>query len=267
MTKETEGIIIPVIPTLIEQLTGEVSGQAAMYGMWLLIAFAGIQFLFSPVMSELSDRYGRRPLNLEKMVPGKAVIRIVSFAGVGGLILAFFLANMAGQSLPAIWSFCTKEVLDWSEAEIGYSLSFVGILVSVTQALLIGKYVKWIGAQRTIQFGFVLWTIGMTLFAFASDSLTLYLFCIPYCLGGMAGPTLQSILSDSVSDTEQGILQGSLTSLTCITTILGPVLASTLFYRFTESEPYFPGAPYLAGGILLSISAVIVFITFRRSLA
>ena len=209
----------------------------------------------------------RRPVDIRKMIPGKALIRIGSFAVVGGLILAFFLANIAGQSLPATWSFFTKEVLDWSEADIGCSVSFVGILVSVTQALLIGKFVKWIGAQRTIQFGFILWTIGMTLFAFASDSLMLYLFCIPYCLGGMSGPTLQSILSDSVGDSEQGILQGSLTSLTSITTILGPILASTLFYRFTESEPYFPGAPYLAGGILLSISALIVFITFRRSVA
>ncbi len=58
------GIIMPVMPQLIMEVTGESLGQAARYGGWLLFLFALMQFFFSPVMGNLSDRYGRRPVLL-----------------------------------------------------------------------------------------------------------------------------------------------------------------------------------------------------------
>ncbi len=58
------GIIIPVLPGLIKQLTGGDITQAASYGSWLLFAYAVMQFIFSPIVGGLSDRYGRRPVLL-----------------------------------------------------------------------------------------------------------------------------------------------------------------------------------------------------------
>jgi len=58
------GIIIPVLPQLIQELTGSDVSQAARYGGWLLFAYAFFQFLFAPLVGALSDRYGRRPVLL-----------------------------------------------------------------------------------------------------------------------------------------------------------------------------------------------------------
>ena len=58
------GIILPIIPDLIMELTGEGNHMAIIYGMWLTTAFAGMQFLFSPVLGEISDKFGRRPILL-----------------------------------------------------------------------------------------------------------------------------------------------------------------------------------------------------------
>ncbi|MEP1954222.1 MAG: MFS transporter, partial [Algoriphagus sp.] len=58
------GVIIPVVPSLIEQLTGEGLSAASRYGGWLIFSFAAMQFLFSPIMGGLSDRFGRRPVLL-----------------------------------------------------------------------------------------------------------------------------------------------------------------------------------------------------------
>jgi len=58
------GIIIPVIPNLISQLEHVSIPEAASYGGWLVAAFAIMQFFFSPVMGNLSDQYGRRPVLL-----------------------------------------------------------------------------------------------------------------------------------------------------------------------------------------------------------
>lgn len=57
-------IIIPVLPTLIQELTGESVSKSAEYGGYMLMFFAAAQFLFAPLMGELSDRFGRRPVLL-----------------------------------------------------------------------------------------------------------------------------------------------------------------------------------------------------------
>lgn len=377
-------IIIPVIPSLLKSLTGQDVAESAGYGGLLIITFAIMQFLFSPILGELSDKYGRRPILLislfglsidylfhayaptlgwlfvgrilagitgashtvatayiadistkenkaknfgligaafglgfiigpaiggifgeidvrlpffvaagisfvnflfglffvpeslapenrrnvifKKMIPGVSLISIGKYAGLGGLIFAFFLANIAGQSLPATWSFFTLEQYNWNEAEIGYSLSAVGFLVAIVQGGLIGWSVNKFGNKKVIIGGFILWSIGMFLFSVAVKEWMLYAFLIPYALGGVAGPTLQGLLSNQVSNKEQGNLQGALTSMVSITTIIGPMLASSLFYYFAQKDfdYYFPGAPYVAASIILVLSTIIVGSSLRK---
>ena len=58
------GIIIPVIPGLIEELiSGDIS-EAAKVGGWLTFAYSIIQFIFAPIVGNLSDKFGRRPVIL-----------------------------------------------------------------------------------------------------------------------------------------------------------------------------------------------------------
>ena len=58
------GIIIPVVPDLIKELIHADISEAAKYGGWLGFAYAFTQFVFSPVVGNLSDQYGRRPIIL-----------------------------------------------------------------------------------------------------------------------------------------------------------------------------------------------------------
>jgi len=201
-----------------------------------------------------------------KMIPGVSLVHIGKYAGIGGLILALFLANIARQTLPAIWSFFTIEMYEWSEKEIGISLMVVGILLSIVQGGLVGPLVKKFGQTKVIIFGFTLWTIGMLLFSFAAEGWMLYAFLVPYALGGMAGPTLQGLLSNQVSESEQGNLQGALTSMMSLTTIIGPAIATFLFYSFTgeDVKMYFPGAPFVAAALLLLFSTLVVFFALRK---
>lgn len=58
------GLIVPVMPSLIQTLTGQGIDHAATWGGWLLFTYAMMQFLFAPVIGGLSDRFGRRPVLL-----------------------------------------------------------------------------------------------------------------------------------------------------------------------------------------------------------
>jgi MFS transporter, DHA1 family, tetracycline resistance protein len=58
------GLIIPVLPGLLEEVTGLGLDETAQIGGWLLFAYASMQFLFAPIIGGLSDRYGRRPVLL-----------------------------------------------------------------------------------------------------------------------------------------------------------------------------------------------------------
>ena len=378
------GIILPIIPDLIMELTGEGTAEAVIYGMWLTTAFAGMQFLFSPVLGEISDKYGRRPIllmallglsidymihawaptiawlflgrflagitgasftvasayiadvstkenkaknfgligaafgigfiigpgiggffgeidirlpfyiaagltfanflfgwffvpeslaiekrraiNPLKMIPGVSLVALRNYKGLLLLITAFFLANLAGQALPSTWSYYGIERYDWNPRQIGISLMVVGLLVAIVQGFLVGKLVTAFGKRRVIIFGFMFWTLGMFLFSFAKEPWMLYAFLIPYALGGIAGPTVQGVISNQVSDKEQGILQGSITGLVSITAILGQLIFSPVFYYFIrpEGDIYFPGAPYTLAALFLLAAFCFALTAIRR---
>ena len=58
------GIVIPVVPKLIEELIGGDVNTASTYGGWLSFVYASMQFIFASVLGNLSDKYGRRPIIL-----------------------------------------------------------------------------------------------------------------------------------------------------------------------------------------------------------
>lgn len=93
------GIIIPVIPALIMELTGEGLSKAALYGGWLMFVYATVQFLFAPVIGGLSDRFGRRPVLLFSLAGFGIDYIITGFAPtIGWLFAARFIAGITGAS-------------------------------------------------------------------------------------------------------------------------------------------------------------------------
>src|SRR5262245_6194034 len=94
------GLIIPVLPRLLVELTGDTVSHAALDGGWLAFVFALMQFLFAPVLGNLSDRFGRRPvllfavgaLGLDYVVMGLAPT-------LGWLFIGRTISGIAGASL------------------------------------------------------------------------------------------------------------------------------------------------------------------------
>ena len=140
------------------------------------------------------------------------------------------------------------------------------LLIAIVQGGLIRYVNPKLGNEKSIYTGLVLYALGLLLFAFASETWMMFVFLIPYCLGGIAGPALQSTISGKVPSNEQGELQGALTSLMSLTSIVGPVLMTHLFAYYTKpgGDIQFAGAPFLMGAILMLASAVIAYSTLHK---
>jgi len=378
------GIIIPVIPGLIMELTGEGLSVASEYGGWLLFAYAFFQFLFAPIIGGLSDRYGRRPVLLVSLfgfgldyillalaptiwwlfvgrilsgimgasfTTGAAYIADVSppekraqnFGLIGaafglgfiigpviggllgefgprvpfyaaaalsllnwlygfiilpeslpeekrrpfewkranpvgsllnlkrypllaGLFFAMAFIYVASHSVSSTWSFFTMYQFGWSEAEVGYSLGFVGVLSALVQGVLIRWLIPKIGQVAAIYAGIAFYGVGLVFFALATEGWEMYMYLIVYCLGGIAGPAIQGIMSTQVEDNEQGELQGAMTSMVSLTSIIGPPLMTGLFAFGTKEGGalHFPGAAFAISSIFVLVGGVLCWRTLRN---
>jgi len=148
---------------------------------------------------------------------------------------------------------------------VGLSLAVVGLIVGVVQAMLAQKAADRFGIAKAVILGFGLYTLGMFLFSVAGSTWMMFAFLLPYALGGIAMPNLQSFMVSQVSEKEQGELQGGLTSLISLTTIIGPVLMTQIFFYFTsEGAPVqFAGAPFVLGGIFMFLGFLLAVLAFR----
>ena len=80
---------------------------------------------------------------------------------------------------------------------------------------------------------------GLFLFSIAEKGWMVFAFAIPLSLGGLCGPALQGIMTNNIPDNEQGEFQGGITSLISLTSIVGPLIMTNLFYFFTNNKEQF----------------------------
>ena len=375
------GIIMPVMPDLLQELSGLTIGEAALWGGYLSFTYALMQFVFSPVLGGLSDRYGRRPvllislafMSVDYLIMALAPTLAILFLGrvlagisgatyatatayiadvtpkegrakafglvgagfgigfilgpvVGGLmgeigtrapfyaaaalalanfvygwfvlpeslpssrrrpfewrranpfgalaqlarvpmvawlVGAMFLYSLAHYVFPAVWSFYAKAAFLWTNAEIGLSLAAVGVGFAVVQGGLIGLILKRFGEVRTVVLGLGLNTVGMVGLAFATQGWMAYALMPVTALGAIVTPAQTGLMANRVPDDSQGELQGALSSVQAVCSVISPLVMTQVFGAFTSDEgAFFPGAPFLLAAAIM----VLAFVPFRIGL-
>ena len=377
------GIIIPVMPGLISRLNNVDISTAAKYGSYLMVAYAATQFICAPILGNLSDKYGRRPVllfslfgfgidyifmalaptyawlfigriiagitgssfttaaayiadisnadnraknfgmigaafglgfiigplmggvvsqigervpfyvaaalallnwgygffvlpeslkpenrrefNWKRANPVGSLLQLMKFPAVMPLIISILLLYIAAHAIMSNWSYFTIHRFNWSEGMVGISLAVVGVLVGLVQAGLTRIINPKIGSEKSLYYGLALYAVGMLLFGLADKSWMMFVFLVPYCLGGIAQPALQAVMAGKVPPNAQGELQGAITSTMSLAAIIGPFVMNNLFFYFTHSEApiYLPGAPFFLGALLMATSFVIAYKTLH----
>ena len=220
------------------------------------------------VLPESLDKEHRRAFDWKRANPVGSLMNLKRYPAVIGLIISLIFIYLAAHSVQSNWSFANITKFGWTPKTIGISLGIVGLLVGLVQGLLIRVVNPKLGNEKSVYLGIALYAIGLILFAFATQGWMMFVFLIPYCLGGISGPALQALISAHVPKNEQGELQGSLTGLNSLTTIIGPpIMIGLTSYFSVKNNPshiYFPGAAFLLGAIFMLCSASIAYWVLKQ---
>jgi MFS transporter, DHA1 family, tetracycline resistance protein len=377
------GLILPVMPALIQEIEGAGIGAAALWGGVLATVFAAMQFLFGPTLGSLSDRYGRRPVLIISLVimaliyvlmalaqmiwlllvgriiggitaatqatsaaymadisrpeekaanfgligaafgmgfifgpliggvlaeygtrapfwaaavlaaanavfgyyvlpetvtdrirrpfdwrranPLGALRNIGALPGLKRLLLISFVYTVAFFVYPGVWAYFGAERFGWGPGMIGLSLAVFGVGIAVVQGLLIRPIIKRIGERRAVTLGLGVDVAAFVALGFVTNGWIALALTPLTALGSIAGPALQGIMSRTAADNQQGELQGTISSINAVATIVAPLLVTQTFWFFTtpDAPVYLPGAPFLLSA-LLTTACIAVFIQTPR---
>lgn len=379
------GIVIPVLPELVQELIGGKESDASIYVGVISATYALMQFLFAPIVGALSDRFGRRPIilaslfglgvdfliqgfapNIWWLFVGRALagvmgasfttanayiadvstddtrsrnfgfvgmmfglgftigpalggflgnfdLRLPFFVAAGlslvnwlygyfilpeslppekrsdftlahgnpfgtikqlnaypfvaGLAAVFVLKSLAQRGLENVWVLYTGYKFDWNTATNGQALCLVGITAIIVQGGLVRPVCKRFGERKALVVATVISAIAFLCYGLATEGWMMYVIIVFGSLGGIAGPAIQSLVTQRVDEMDQGKIQGALTSLISLTNIIAPLFFTAgLFHYFTSDQApvKIPGAPFLVGAVLLVTALIVTLRLFRR---
>ena len=186
-------------------------------------------------------------------------------AGLSVVVLLYYLAH---QSLQNVWVLYTEYRYGWNTRSVGISLALVGVCAVIVSGGLVGPYVKKFGERFSLVSGLFYGFLGFLGFGLAWRGWGA-LAAIPFiALWGVAGPAMQSLMSQRVDASSQGKLQGAINSLRAVTGMAGPLLFTQVFSAMIaeNARVHLPGAPYFVAGTLL-IAAMVVAVVVTRGTA
>ncbi len=245
---------------------GIVGNENVRMPFWVAASLSFINALLCLIaLPESLKKEHRREFELKRANPFGTLKQLKKYPIVLRMMIPLFLLYIASHAVQTNWSFYTKYKFQWNERTIGFSLTVVGLMIAVVQGGLIRFIVPKIGNRKSIEYGFLLYALGMLLFAIADASWMMFVITIIYCLGGIAGPALQGEMSKAVPANAQGELSGGMTALMSISSVFGPLIMNSLFAVFSGKKAIFelPGAPMLLGSCLILISYVLVWRSYR----
>ena len=233
-------------------------------GCLSLVDFA---FAFFALPESLAPE-NRKPVNLKFANPVGALREVGRYSSVLGLMAIFVLATFANRVAEMTWVLFTSYRFHWGPTETGWSLAAVGVMFVVGQGGLVRVVIPRIGERRAILLGLAVSAITVTLYGLVPRGWMVFPVMALGVFGWtIAQPAVQALMSRSVPASEQGLLQGALSSMMNLTSIFGPPIWTGLFAFFvSEQAPVVvPGAAFFGSAVVFAIALLLARRRFAAS--
>lgn len=230
---------------------GEISPRAP---FWVAAGLSLVAFLYGLlVLPESLAPEKRMTFSWRRANPLGALVLLRSHAELGGLALVNFLLHFAHHVFSAVFVLYAGYRYGWSAWHVGTLLALVGVLDMLVQGVVVGPLVKRFGDRAVMVFGLFGGAVGIAWMGLAPTGALFVAAMLPNALWGLAMPTLQSLMTRLVSESEQGQLQGANMSVASIAGI-----ASPLFFGAVYSWSVAPGLPIGRSGVSFLIAALVL---------
>jgi DHA1 family tetracycline resistance protein-like MFS transporter len=242
---------------------GELGPRAPFIGAGVL-SFANAVLAYVALPETLRPE-NRRAFFLADSNPFAIFVDLFRRPALGTLVGISFLDNLSGLVYPAVWAYFAIVQFGWNTATVGLSLAAYGACFVLIQAGLIRIILKVLGEMKTACFGLSAGVIGFVILTQLSSGFWAFLLTPLFALRAVTGTALTGLLSRRVSDAEQGKLQGILSGMTGLATLIGIPLMTQTFAFFTRDNAVgFAGAPFLVAA-LLSLAALALLLMQRSA--
>lgn len=240
-----------ILGPLLGGVLGELGPRAP---FWFAAGISAIVFAYGLfVLPESLPAEKRMAFSWKRANPFGAMMLLRRHTELTSLALVTFLLHFSHHVFSAVWVLYAIHRFGWSAWHTGVTLACVGVLDMVVQGLIVGRLSKRFGDRLTMIFGLLGGTVGLVAMGLAPTPLLFVLTLLPNALWGLAMPTLQSLMTKHVSESEQGQLQGANMSVAAIAGV-----ASPLFFGWIYSITVQPGWSLAWSGASFVIAAVIL---------
>jgi len=256
---------------------------------WVAGGLSGVAFLYGLfILPESLAPEKRMPFSWRRANPVGAMILLKRHAELAGLAVVNFLLYFAHHVFSAVFVLYAGLRYGWGPWQVGALLAMVGVLDMIVQGVLVGPASKRFGDRATMIFGLCGGAVGIALMGWAPTGVAFIVAMFPNALWGLAMPTLQSLMTRRVGESEQGQLQGANMSVASIAGVASPLFFGWIYsvsvgegggraaaWLSDRGLPAVsaaadallsePGLAFYLASVVLALGALIGFLTARRA--
>jgi multidrug resistance protein len=264
------GIAGANIPTAQAYIADITTPENRAKGMGMVGAAFGLGFIFGPALGGLLSRYGASTpmwcasalcfsnfvaawfLLPESRTPdahAESMGRLDAFKRAARqpqlllLLAVYFVVTVSFSGFEATFALFSERRFGFTAASIGLVFTFIGVVLSIVQGVLVGKVVKRVGEARLIASATFLIALSLGLVPFSATVPLLLVTLGVLSIGmGFNGPSLSSMVSKLSGADDQGGILGLASSLASLGRVVGPAWGGFLFDRFGMTVPYLSAA-------------------------
>lgn len=244
---------------------GEISPRAP---FWFAAGLSGVAFLYGLfVLPESLAPEKRMAFSWRRANPFGALQLLRSHHELFGLASVNFLLHFSHHVFSAVFVLYAGDRYGWGPWEVGLVLALVGALDMSVQGLLVGPMVKRFGDRPVMVLGLLGGAVGIACMGLAPTGTLFALAMIPNAFWGLAMPTLQSLMTRLVSETEQGQLQGANMSLASIAGVASPLFFGAVYSATVQPTTFapWPGLSFLIAALVLLVGGGLGWVVARRA--